>query len=256
VDAGTENDLDGWNFSSHGYFINLPEDTMEILVTPNEGGPAPVMIEYPFGAGKVIASLTTSEWRYVGATGTANKKLLANEIAYQNAIARPACLDQRVGATASYLCVSIADIEVGTLYALIPRGPDGCQVPEAEVRYFLNDPLCSAEAPCLGENGEPTDNIPDGCRYNAPEKGCGDPDDPQDDDPGLCWEEPAPNEIGCTEINARCPECMDVNIGSPTCTNYTTSSGVKIKTCFLADGTACPWRKCCKLRKTAAVCGY
>src|SRR6266550_499017 len=85
VDAGFQHDLDGWNSSSHGYFTTLCPATKVILI--NELG-EPVMIEYGFGAGKVVANLNTLEWRYYGPGGvTPEKKLLANEIAYQDAIA-------------------------------------------------------------------------------------------------------------------------------------------------------------------------
>jgi len=80
VDVANLQDLDGWNFSSHGYFINLPAGTKNIIV---DALGRPVMVEYPFGTGDVVATLTTTEWRYVGDFGSLprNKKLLANEIA-------------------------------------------------------------------------------------------------------------------------------------------------------------------------------
>jgi hypothetical protein len=93
VDTGIRNDLDGWNAASHGYFTSLPADTKVILTQPDVTGdlqPEPVMIEYPYGKGVVIANLATIEWRYVGGIGQVyapNKKLLANEIAYQDYLA-------------------------------------------------------------------------------------------------------------------------------------------------------------------------
>ncbi len=83
-DAGLQNDLDGWSASSHGYFTNTCADTKVIIVDELQN---PVMIEYGFGAGRVIASLNTLEFRYYGPFGTPEKKLLSNEIAYQDAIA-------------------------------------------------------------------------------------------------------------------------------------------------------------------------
>jgi hypothetical protein len=85
ADSGPFTDLDGWSFSTHGYFTILPEGTDIILVDATD---RPVMIEYPYGSGIVIATMTTSEWMYGGRLGDApggprNKKLLANEIAYQ-----------------------------------------------------------------------------------------------------------------------------------------------------------------------------
>jgi hypothetical protein len=86
VDAGIWNDLDGWGSSSHGYFTDLPAGTTTIL---DDGAGRPVFIEYQAGGGVVIASMTTTEWRYVGNFGSLpqNLKLLANDIAYQDFIA-------------------------------------------------------------------------------------------------------------------------------------------------------------------------
>ncbi len=84
---GIQDDFDGWGFDSHGFLINLPPDAVVIVRDPVGG--TPVMVEYPFGRGTVIANMTTTEWRYVGDFGAfvPNKKLLANEIAYQNCLA-------------------------------------------------------------------------------------------------------------------------------------------------------------------------
>jgi len=78
-------DLDEWNSSTHGFFTTLPGGTTVILVDEMS---RPVMIEYPYGSGVVIATMTTSEWMYGGRLGQVpdgprNRKLLANEIAYQ-----------------------------------------------------------------------------------------------------------------------------------------------------------------------------
>jgi hypothetical protein len=84
-DAGFHTDLDGWNFSSHGYFTNTCAATKVIIVDELQN---PVMIEYGFGSGRVVANLNTLEWRYYGPLGSApEKKLLSNEIAYQDFIA-------------------------------------------------------------------------------------------------------------------------------------------------------------------------
>jgi len=87
VDIGPQNDLDDWGWSSHGYFTNLPPGTEVILTQPDvtgDGQPEPVMIEFGYGMGRVIASLVTIEWRYLE-----NPKLLANEIGYQDCLAWP-----------------------------------------------------------------------------------------------------------------------------------------------------------------------
>jgi len=88
VDQGQYTDLDGWSFSTHGFFTNVPAAATIILV---DEGNRPVMIEYPHGSGVVIATMTTSEWMYGGRLGQVpdgprNRKLLANEIAYQESL--------------------------------------------------------------------------------------------------------------------------------------------------------------------------
>ncbi|WP_017413936.1 hypothetical protein [Clostridium tunisiense] len=81
IDNGYRNDLDGWNASSHGYFTNLPIGTGVILTDENNN---PVMIEYPYGRGRVIVTFTTPEWDYY----FGGRKLLANELAYQSYLVR------------------------------------------------------------------------------------------------------------------------------------------------------------------------
>jgi hypothetical protein len=74
-------DLDCWQYASHGYFTNLPADT-KIILTESNG---PVFIEYRFGDGLVIATTTSIEWRYdYFQQNYQNLKLLANEIGYQD----------------------------------------------------------------------------------------------------------------------------------------------------------------------------
>jgi hypothetical protein len=87
VDAGPRHDLDDFFYSTHGYFTNLPPGTVTILAYDLGGGvpnrSRPVMIQYPFGNGTVIAGMTTIEWMYAGCNGTPDLKLLANEFGYQ-----------------------------------------------------------------------------------------------------------------------------------------------------------------------------
>jgi hypothetical protein len=86
---GAFDDFDGWGFDSHGFFTTLPLGTTVII--KDQVTATPVMVEYFFGSGVVIATLTTTEWRYVGDFGALpqNKKLLANEIAYQDFLTKP-----------------------------------------------------------------------------------------------------------------------------------------------------------------------
>ncbi|WP_291573004.1 hypothetical protein [Clostridium sp. UBA4548] len=81
IDQGYRNDLDGWSASSHGYFTNLPVGTVVILTDENNNT---VMIEYPYGRGRVIVTFTTPEWDYY----FGGRKLLANELAYQSYLVR------------------------------------------------------------------------------------------------------------------------------------------------------------------------
>jgi hypothetical protein len=86
VDQGWHNDLDSWGDSAHSAFTNLPQGTTVILNSPQ----GPVMIEYPFGEGTVIASTTVTEFMYL----FGNRKLLANDIAYQVSLAaEPTAID-------------------------------------------------------------------------------------------------------------------------------------------------------------------
>jgi hypothetical protein len=74
-------DLDCWQYASHGYLTNLPAGATIILA--ESGGP--VFIEYHYGDGLVIVSTTSIEWRYDYFQQTyQNLKLLANEIGYQD----------------------------------------------------------------------------------------------------------------------------------------------------------------------------
>ena len=95
IDTAQFIDLDRWNASTHGYFTMLPIGTTVILIAAVD---QPVMIEYQYGSGVVIATMTTSEWMYGGRLGQVpggprNKKLLANEIAYQEFLVSGVDLD-------------------------------------------------------------------------------------------------------------------------------------------------------------------
>ena len=99
VDTGPLHDLDDWNASTHGYFTNLPPGTVTILTYDLGGGVPdlshPVMVQYPFGNGTVIAGMTTIEWMYSGGCGLIpapqDRKLLSNELGYQANLATASC---------------------------------------------------------------------------------------------------------------------------------------------------------------------
>ncbi len=85
-------DLDNWLFSSHGYFTDLPPGTSVLLTQPDatlDDQPEPIMVEYPFGAGTVIASMVTAERRYSWTLSSRNLELLANELAHAISISTP-----------------------------------------------------------------------------------------------------------------------------------------------------------------------
>lgn len=66
----------GWYYSTHGYFTNVPPGTT-VVMESNPG--EPTYIEYPFGAGRVLATMQTSEWGY---SMIGRPEFLRNELAY------------------------------------------------------------------------------------------------------------------------------------------------------------------------------
>jgi len=85
VDTGTNTDLDNFGLSAHNAFTSLPTGTTVILISPS----GPVAIEYPHGAGIVIANTLTDAWMYQGNNNPSVKKIVANDISYQNFLASP-----------------------------------------------------------------------------------------------------------------------------------------------------------------------
>jgi len=72
-----------WTYSTHGAFTNIPAGAEVIMTTDNE---KPTYIEYPYGKGKVLATMQTIEWGY-GDWGSWNwyinaPELLRNEMRY------------------------------------------------------------------------------------------------------------------------------------------------------------------------------
>ncbi len=71
-----DDELDNWGYSSHGNFSEYPSSANEILLDVTNTGP--VLIDFPFGSGFIIASMQTLEWNQ-------NKeisKLLENLVLY------------------------------------------------------------------------------------------------------------------------------------------------------------------------------
>jgi Peptidase family M23 len=95
VDTGQYTDLDGWGYSSHGIFVNLPAGATVVIKESTLFAPAAVTVDYPVELGRVIATMTTTEYRYVGGFGSLprSRKLLANEIAFGFMASPLACGD-------------------------------------------------------------------------------------------------------------------------------------------------------------------
>ena len=99
--AGTPNggpvsdaDLDGWYYSTHGYFTTLPADVHKIIGITGAPGDKPTYIEYSHGSGTVLATMQTMEWPWKHYTTEAKKNLLRNEIEYAQELAEeefPCC---------------------------------------------------------------------------------------------------------------------------------------------------------------------
>lgn len=82
VQGVSNSDLAYWNYSTHGYFTNVPAGAATIISAGQ-----PTYIEYSYGAGRVIATMHTIEWGYgrIGKT-----RLLLNELGYaRNLASRP-----------------------------------------------------------------------------------------------------------------------------------------------------------------------
>jgi hypothetical protein len=83
LDTGLRTDLDGYGHSAAGHFTNVPSGATTVL---RDNLNRPLMIEYPYGKGRVFASMMVIEFQY---DSWNNKKLLANEIGYQASICIP-----------------------------------------------------------------------------------------------------------------------------------------------------------------------
>ena len=77
----TQVDIDDWNYSSHGYFTGLPAGATPLITD----GSGPALVEYAHGEGHVVASMLTTEWRYLGGFSSyvQNQALLANLLSYR-----------------------------------------------------------------------------------------------------------------------------------------------------------------------------
>jgi len=76
----------GWGYSTHGWFTNVPYGTNIVMDT---GSGKPTYIIYSYGAGKVLATMQTIEWGYSPHCWTGwHGQFLLNELSYANTYAR------------------------------------------------------------------------------------------------------------------------------------------------------------------------
>ncbi|MGW8227158.1 MAG: hypothetical protein ACWGOY_15560, partial [Anaerolineales bacterium] len=77
----TDADLQGWNFSAHGYLVNLPAGSLELVNHEDAGQPAAAKFE--LGDGCVIASEQTLEWAW-DPNNEVNSPMLENYLRYDD----------------------------------------------------------------------------------------------------------------------------------------------------------------------------
>lgn len=79
--SSNPNYFDGWNYSTHGYFTNLPVESDVIIEIANTD--YPTYIEYSYGSGTVLTTMQTVERGYAVISWPGPRpELLRNEIRY------------------------------------------------------------------------------------------------------------------------------------------------------------------------------
>ena len=83
VEKITNNGLDGWNYSTHGHFEQIPNQTTAVIDKESDDS-KPTYIEHPYGSGTILATEQTVEWRGVNDQGFIEfaERLNKNEIEY------------------------------------------------------------------------------------------------------------------------------------------------------------------------------
>ncbi|KKN39428.1 hypothetical protein LCGC14_0743540 [marine sediment metagenome] len=80
-----DDELDGWNSASHGYFIDYPSNANEILIDPTTGNP--VLIEFKYGDGFIVTSTQPLEWNHgYNFTGLFENLILFDPAYFDNSI--------------------------------------------------------------------------------------------------------------------------------------------------------------------------
>jgi len=75
----TNDNIDNWHYSSHGYFTNLPANAKILIGAADNPTGKPVYVWWTCGRGAVFATMMTVEWAYYR---DYNKMLLLNEITH------------------------------------------------------------------------------------------------------------------------------------------------------------------------------
>lgn len=131
-------DLDGWNYSLHGYLTDIPEDATVVTNALIDGSVIePAYIEYRVGSGRVLASTHTMEWPFVTSFGS--EQLLRNEIRYAAGLAesglRPTNVSLLQNVTGTRLLDNFGD-EVGPSYT----DPDPVAGKSSTILFELDGP--------------------------------------------------------------------------------------------------------------------
>jgi hypothetical protein len=71
-------EIDNWEYSIHGYLVDLPAGSLELITHDDEGQPAAAIFE--LGQGCVLATLQTLEWGW----DHEYSRLLENYIRYDD----------------------------------------------------------------------------------------------------------------------------------------------------------------------------
>lgn len=70
--------LDGWNYSSHGYLTDLPASATVVAGVAGSPTDRPTYVDYGYGDGRVLATTQTLEWPWYSGAGT--RAILRNEL--------------------------------------------------------------------------------------------------------------------------------------------------------------------------------
>lgn len=69
VESFSDETLDGWGSSTHGYLTNLPDDAT-IVATIGGDESRPTYADYGYESGRVLVTMQTMEWPYTGSVGS------------------------------------------------------------------------------------------------------------------------------------------------------------------------------------------